>query len=173
MVNSASNQFLTPILDGTHRTAASQLGRHGFLTRLMTLSAAECTMRAGYAPGSSRQNWPKARSYRRTRFPFFYFYFVTYLGHNCSVIKSISYTDGFVTRKRLFLNEAQIGFSYTVKKESFRLNFFRLSFLIWRIQSIFFSDWICQSKNSVETFYTCLFNLSHRSSCTDPTQPQP
>ena len=38
----------------------------------------------------------------------------------------ISYTVGFVSRKRPFSNEAQIGRSYTVDKRLFRLKFFRL-----------------------------------------------
>ena len=42
--------------------------------------------------------------------------------------KVISYTVGFVSRKRPFSTEAQIGLSYTVEKGLFRLNFFRLSF---------------------------------------------
>ena len=37
-------------------------------------------------------------------------------------------TVGFVSRKRPFSTEAPIGLSYTVEKELFRLNFFRLSF---------------------------------------------
>ena len=42
--------------------------------------------------------------------------------------RAISYTVGFVNRKRPFSTEAQIGLSYTVEKGLFRLNFFRLSF---------------------------------------------
>ena len=42
--------------------------------------------------------------------------------------KSISYTVGFVSRKRPLSTEAQIGLSYTVEKGRFRLNFSRLSF---------------------------------------------
>ena len=41
-------------------------------------------------------------------------------------VKAISYTVGFVSRKRLFSTEAQIELSYTVDKGLFRLNFFRL-----------------------------------------------
>ena len=40
--------------------------------------------------------------------------------------KAISYTVGFVSRKRPFSTEAQIELSYTVEKGLFRLNFFRL-----------------------------------------------
>ena len=43
--------------------------------------------------------------------------------------KANSYTVGFVSRKRPFSTEAQIGLSHTVEKGPFRLNFFRLSFL--------------------------------------------
>ena len=42
--------------------------------------------------------------------------------------KAISYTVEFVSRKRPFLTEAQIGLSYTVEKRLFRLNFCRLRF---------------------------------------------
>ena len=38
--------------------------------------------------------------------------------------KAISYTVGFVSRKRPFSTEAQIELSYTVEKGLFRLNFF-------------------------------------------------
>ena len=41
---------------------------------------------------------------------------------------AISYTVGFVSRRRPFSTEAQIGLSYTVEKGLFRPNFFRLSF---------------------------------------------
>ena len=44
-------------------------------------------------------------------------------------LKAISYTVGFVSRKRPFLTEAQIELSYTVEKGLFRLNFFRLRIL--------------------------------------------
>ena len=44
--------------------------------------------------------------------------------------KALSYTVGFVSRKRPFSTEAQVGVSYTVEKGLFRLNFFRLSFPI-------------------------------------------
>ena len=65
--------------------------------------------------------------------------------------KAISYTVGFVSRKRPFSTEAQIGLSYAVEKGLFRLNFFRLSFPTGGSsrKSNFF-DWIRQSKNSVE-----------------------
>ena len=43
-------------------------------------------------------------------------------------VKAISYKVGFVSRKRPFPTEAQIGLSYTVEKELLRPNFFRLSF---------------------------------------------
>ena len=42
--------------------------------------------------------------------------------------KAISYTVGFVSRKRPFSTEAQIELSNTVEKGLFRVNFFRLSF---------------------------------------------
>ena len=38
--------------------------------------------------------------------------------------KAISYTVGFVSRKRPFSTVAQIGLSYTVEKGHFRLDFF-------------------------------------------------
>ena len=41
-------------------------------------------------------------------------------------LKAISYTVGFVSRKRPFSTEAQIKLSYIVEKGLFRLNFFRL-----------------------------------------------
>ena len=40
--------------------------------------------------------------------------------------QAISYTVGFVSRKRPFWTETQIELSYTVEKGIFRLNFFRL-----------------------------------------------
>ena len=39
-------------------------------------------------------------------------------------IKAISYAVGFVSRKRPFSTEAQIGLSYAVEKGLYRLNFF-------------------------------------------------
>ena len=41
-------------------------------------------------------------------------------------LKAISYAVGFVSRKRHFPTEAQIGLSHEVEKRLFRLNFFRL-----------------------------------------------
>ena len=40
--------------------------------------------------------------------------------------QAISYAVGFVSRKRPFSTEAQIGLSYAVEKGLFRLNFFGL-----------------------------------------------
>ena len=40
--------------------------------------------------------------------------------------KKWPYTVGFVSRKRPFSTEAQIGLSYTIEKGLFRLSFFRL-----------------------------------------------
>ena len=40
--------------------------------------------------------------------------------------QAISYAVGFVSRKRPFSTEAQIGLSYEVEKGLFRPNFFRL-----------------------------------------------
>ena len=40
--------------------------------------------------------------------------------------KAIAYAVGFVSRKRPFSTEAQIGLAYAVEKGLFRLNFFRL-----------------------------------------------
>ena len=45
----------------------------------------------------------------------------------CGELKAISYTVGFVSRKRPFSADAQIGLSYTVQKGLFRLNFFCVS----------------------------------------------
>ena len=42
---------------------------------------------------------------------------------------TISYTIGFVSRKRPFSTEAQIGLSYTIEKWPFRLNLFGLRIL--------------------------------------------
>ena len=48
--------------------------------------------------------------------------------HQSSVLlpEAISHTAGFVSRKRPFSTEAQIGLSYTVEKVFFLLDFFRL-----------------------------------------------
>ena len=86
--------------------------------------------------------------------------------------KAISYTVGFVSRKRPFSTEAQIGLSYAVEKGLFRLDFFRLSFPTGgssRKSNFFdwiryFFDWIRQSKNSVEKSSHVFFNPSHPSS---------
>ena len=52
----------------------------------------------------------------------------------------------FVSRKRPFSTEAQIGLSYTVEKGLVRLNFSTE----FSDQKLDFFYWICQSKNSVE-----------------------
>ena len=61
---------------------------------------------------------------------------------------------GFVSRKRPFSTEAQIGLADTaVEKDIFRLNFFRLSFPAGassRKGQVLRLDAIYQSKNSVE-----------------------
>ena len=61
-----------------HRTAASQLRRHRFLTRPITLSVAKYNMRSDFAPGSSRsiafqlptesQPWASCSTHRTTSF---------------------------------------------------------------------------------------------------------
>ena len=63
----------------------------------------------------------------------------------------ISYTVGFISRKRRFSTEAQIGLSYAVEKGLFRLNFFPLRIPTGgSSRKLDFFDWILQSKNSVE-----------------------
>ena len=72
--------------------------------------------------------------------------------------KATSYTVEFVSRKRPFSTEAQIGLSYTVEKGLFRLNSFRLSFPTGDpVEKLDFFDWICQSKTQSKKFYTCFF----------------
>ena len=68
--------------------------------------------------------------------------------------KAISYTVGFVSRKRPFSTEAQIELSYTVEKGLLRLNFFRPSFLTGG----------SSRKTQSKKFHTCFFKPSHRSS---------
>ena len=82
-------------------------------------------------------------------------------------LKAISYAVGFVSRKRPFSTEARIGLFVIQSNNSFfDSNFFRRSSPTGRSSRNLTSriDWICQSKNSVEEFYTCFFNPSHRSS---------
>ena len=79
----------------------------------------------------------------------------------CSL--AISYTGGFVSRKRPFSTEAQIGLSYTVEKGLFRLNFFRLRIRTGgSSRKLYFFNWILQSKNSVEKVLPPILNPSHR-----------
>ena len=67
-------------------------------------------------------------------------------------VKAISYKVGFVSRKRPFPTEAQIGLSYTVERGLglFRLNFFRLRIptggSIRKLDSTENSDWRIDSK---------------------------
>ena len=65
---------------------------------------------------------------------------------------AISHTVGFVSRKRPFSTEAQIGLSYNRKsKRAFSTQFFRLSFPTGgSSRKLDFIDSICQSKNSLE-----------------------
>ena len=80
--------------------------------------------------------------------------------------EAISYTVGFVSRKRPFSTEAQIRLSYTVET-GLRLNFFRLSFPTVgssRKTRLFRLDLCRQSKNSVEKVLHLFLNPSHRSS---------
>ena len=68
--------------------------------------------------------------------------------------QAISYTVGFVGRKRGFWTEAQIVLSCTVEKGLFRLTFFRLSFSTGGSSR---SLRVCQSKNSVEKVLHLLY----------------
>ena len=70
--------------------------------------------------------------------------------------KAISYAVGFVSRKRPFSTEAQIGFSYAVEKELFRL----------RIPTGGSSRKKERSSRKTQSnkFYTCFLNRSHRPS---------
>ena len=69
-------------------------------------------------------------------------------------LTAISYTVGVVSRKRPFFTKAHIGLSYTVDKERFRLNVFRLRF----------STGSASQKTQSKKFFMCFFNPSHRSS---------
>ena len=79
---------------------------------------------------------------------------------------TISYAVGFVSRKRPFSTEAQIGLSYAVENGLFRLNtFFDREFLLADpVEKLDFFDSILQSKNSTDKFHTCLLNRSLRPS---------
>ena len=68
--------------------------------------------------------------------------------------QAISYAVGFVSRKRPFSTEAQIGRSYAVENGLFRLNFFGL-----RIPTGGSSR-----KTQSKKFYTCFLNRSQISS---------
>ena len=82
-----------------------------------------------------------------------------------SLSRAISFTVGFVTRKRPFSTEAQIGLSDTVEKGLFRLNFFRLSFPTGgSSRKLDFSTGSVSRKTRSKQFYTCFLNPSHRSS---------
>ena len=80
--------------------------------------------------------------------------------------KAISYTVGFVSRRRPFPTEAPIGLSYIVGQGLFRLNFFRLGEfrLADSVEKRDFFDWIPSRKTRSKKFYTCFFKQSHRSS---------
>ena len=83
--------------------------------------------------------------------------------HSLYPCKAISYTVGFVSRKRPFSTKAQIGLSYTVEKGLFRLNFFRLRIPTGGSSRKTRLDPPVEKLKS-KTFYTCFLNRSHRSS---------
>ena len=80
--------------------------------------------------------------------------------------QAISYSVGFVSRKRPFSTKAQIGLSYAVEKGLYRLNFFSTENSDWRIQSkrSTLSTGFSTRKTQSKKKSTCFLNRSHRSS---------
>ena len=77
--------------------------------------------------------------------------------------ENISYTVGFVSRKRPFSTEAQVELSYTVEKGLFRLNFFRLR------MPTSGSSRKTQSKKNCPRFLT--HRIAHPTTKHTPTRP--
>ena len=91
------------------------------------------------------------------------------INSSCEVI---SYTVGFVSRKRSFLQSdlAVENDRFRLKPKSSFLNIYTVETELFRLNFEFF-DWICQSENSVEKVFHLFFNPSHPSIPPQNTHP--
>ena len=79
--------------------------------------------------------------------------------------KAISYAVGFVSRKRPFSTEAQIGLSCAVEKGLLRLNYFLLTIPTdGKLENSTFSTGSFSRKTQSKRSYKCFLNRSHRPS---------